>query len=117
VDTEAGIEHFGRGVLEGVDAVLLVVDPSREAVLLAEKAARLCREAEKPFLVVINKADRESEDVLRDMLAAADLRPSAALAFSPDIFRVCLEGSRLAGARHDGSLGELVAELEEIVMK
>ena len=52
VDTEAGVEHFGRGVLEGTDAVLMVIDPSHEAVILAEKAAKLAEEAGKSFAVV-----------------------------------------------------------------
>jgi len=39
--------HFGRGVLEGVDAVLVVAEPSHEAVRLAEKAVKLVREAKK----------------------------------------------------------------------
>ncbi len=113
VDTEAGIEHFGRGVLEGADAVLLVVDPSREAVLLAEKAARLCREAGKPFFLVVNRSDREAEGILRDMLSEVGLHPSASLPFSPEISRACLEGSPLAKAGYDGSLEKLVAEMEK----
>ena len=36
VDTEAGIEHFGRGVLEGVDIIITIVDPSEDAILLAK---------------------------------------------------------------------------------
>jgi CO dehydrogenase nickel-insertion accessory protein CooC1 len=34
-------------VLEGVDAVLVVAEPSHEAVRLAEKAVKLVREAKK----------------------------------------------------------------------
>lgn len=37
VDTEAGIEHFGRGVEEGCDLVLMVLDPSYESIRLSEK--------------------------------------------------------------------------------
>lgn len=70
VDTEAGVEHFGRGVLEGVDAVLMVVDPCRDAVILAEKGARLAREARKQFGIVLNKVDGETEGVLREKLGA-----------------------------------------------
>ncbi len=92
VDTEAGIEHFGRGVIEGVDAVLLVVDPSNEAVILSEKAADLCREAEKPFSVVLNKVDATTEDVLRNMLSAKHLQPLGVVPYSPGLVEAGLAG-------------------------
>jgi CO dehydrogenase maturation factor len=37
IDTEAGVESFGRGVERSVDLVLSVVEPSFEAMALAEK--------------------------------------------------------------------------------
>lgn len=37
VDTEAGVESFGRGVEQYADAVLAVVEPSFESIALAEK--------------------------------------------------------------------------------
>ncbi len=37
VDMEAGIESFGRGVERNVDTVLIVVEPSFESMVLAEK--------------------------------------------------------------------------------
>jgi len=40
-DTDAGIEHFGRGVEKGVDILFAVIDPSRESILLAEKVSEL----------------------------------------------------------------------------
>jgi CO dehydrogenase maturation factor len=37
IDTEAGIESFGRGVERGADTVLIAVEPSSESLVLAEK--------------------------------------------------------------------------------
>jgi len=37
IDMEAGVEHFGRGIDEGIDRALLVVEPSFESVTMAEK--------------------------------------------------------------------------------
>lgn len=70
VDTKAGVEHFGRGIVEGVDAVLMVVDPSTDAVLLTEKAAKLTAESGKDFGIVLNEVDEKTELVLKEMLAA-----------------------------------------------
>lgn len=95
VDTEAGVEHFGRGVLEGVDAVLMVVDPSHDAVILAEKAARLAREAKKSFGVVLNKLDEKTEPVLNEMLAAKGIEIKGVLPYSPAIARANLLGGPL----------------------
>jgi CO dehydrogenase maturation factor len=64
-DTDAGIEHFGRGVEKGVDILFVVIDPSRESVLLAEKISELGKQANKPVYYVLNRiTDQETEDFL-----------------------------------------------------
>jgi CO dehydrogenase maturation factor len=64
-DTDAGIEHFGRGVEQGVDILLVVIDPSRESILLAEKIADLGRQVDKPVYYILNRiADQEIQELL-----------------------------------------------------
>ncbi len=64
-DTDAGIEHFGRGVEKGVDILFVIVDPSRESILLAEKIAELGRQADKPVYYILNRVtDQETRDFL-----------------------------------------------------
>jgi CO dehydrogenase maturation factor len=64
-DTDAGIEHFGRGVEKGVDILLVVIDPSRESILLAEKVSELGRQVDKPAYYILNRiADQETEELL-----------------------------------------------------
>jgi CO dehydrogenase maturation factor len=58
VDTEAGIEHFGRGIEEGCDLILMVLDPSYESIRLSEKIRRLAEEAGKPLYFILNRADK-----------------------------------------------------------
>ncbi len=41
VDMEAGVEHLGRGTVQGVDALLLVVDPDLRSLHTAERIVRL----------------------------------------------------------------------------
>jgi CO dehydrogenase maturation factor len=68
-DTDAGIEHFGRGVEKGIDILLVVIDPSRESILLAEKISELGQEIDKPVYYIFNRiADRKTEDILRDAI-------------------------------------------------
>lgn len=112
VDTEAGIEHFGRGVLEGIDRVLLVVDPSREAVMLAQKAARLCEEAGKPYLVVVNRSDPECSASLRDMLLDRGLEPVSFIGYLTSLAQANLEGKPLETKEARSSIVEVVSALK-----
>ncbi len=64
VDTEAGIEHFGRGVEEGCDALLMVIDPSYESIRLSEKISSLAEAAGKELYYVLNRAEGESKAIL-----------------------------------------------------
>ena len=68
-DTDAGIEHFGRGVEKGVDILLAVIDPSRESILLAEKISELGGQVGKPVYYILNRiADQETEELLLDSI-------------------------------------------------
>jgi CO dehydrogenase maturation factor len=69
-DTDAGIEHFGRGVEKGVDILLVVIDPSRESILLAEKVSELGRQVGKPVYYILNRiADQETKGLLLNSIA------------------------------------------------
>jgi len=64
-DTDAGIEHFGRGVEKGVDILLVIVDPSWESIILAKKVSELGRQAGKPVYYILNRiADQETEELI-----------------------------------------------------
>jgi CO dehydrogenase maturation factor len=65
VDTDAGIEHFGRRVETGVDVLLVVVDPSHESILLAKKISELGQQVDKPVYYVLNRInDQETQDLI-----------------------------------------------------
>jgi CO dehydrogenase maturation factor len=64
-DTDAGIEHFGRGVEKGVDILFFVIDPSRESILLAEKVSELGRQVDRPVYYILNRiTDQETEELI-----------------------------------------------------
>jgi len=68
-DTDAGIEHFGRGVEKGVDVLIVVVDPCQESILLANKISELGRQVEKPVYYVLNRvSNQETRDLLMDAI-------------------------------------------------
>lgn len=68
VDTSAGIEHIGRGVIESADKLITIVDPSTDAILLANKIADLSKKASKEYGVILNKLDKNTKSLVMDQL-------------------------------------------------
>lgn len=114
IDTEAGVEHFGRGVLEGADLVVMVVDPTQEALLLAERAKMLAAEVNKEFVTVLNKVDEKTEPFLRRELSAAGIPILGALNFSAEINQANLVGEPLFTTNMQDKLEELVNGLSRL---
>ena len=117
VDTEAGLEHFGRGVLEGVDLVLMVVDPSYEAILTAERAKALAAEGGKDFIAVLNKVDATTEPFLRRELSEKGIWVQSAFGFLPEIMKANLTGNPLPTGDYREQLDKLLAFLYETLGK
>lgn len=55
IDTEAGVEHLGRGVAAKVDLILGIIDPSFESIRLSQKISAMAKESKKPVYFIINK--------------------------------------------------------------
>lgn len=69
VDMEAGVEHFGRGIDNGVDLILMIVDPSYESLCLTQKIADLSKSIQKPVFYVLNKVDESNKSIMLDAIA------------------------------------------------
>ena len=48
---EAGVEHFGRGVDNSVDLILMIVDPSFESLKLTKKIQQLGKALENLYFL------------------------------------------------------------------
>ncbi|AMK15651.1 ATP-binding protein [Methanobrevibacter olleyae] len=94
IDTEAGIEHFGRGLIEGVDFIVTIVDPSEDAILLANKAFDLSLEDNKTFGLILNKVDRASEKIIKNKLNP-NISIIGTIDYSPDIAMLNLKGDSI----------------------
>jgi len=92
-DTDAGIEHFGRGVENGVDSLVVIIDPSQESILLAQKISKLGKQVGKPTYYVLNKVDRETEKLLLDSVDKEKV--IAIIPENKDVFISCLYGKEL----------------------
>ncbi len=93
IDTDAGIEHFGRGVEENCDIILVIVDPSYESIMLARKIEKIAEKAGKSMYFVINKVNDEIKDVLLSSLEGN--RVVAVIPENKEIFKACLAGKKL----------------------
>ncbi len=92
-DTDAGVEHFGRGVEEGCDLIFAIIDPSRESILLAEKISKLGQQVNKPVYYVLNKVNKEIE---KELLGSIDTnRIAAIIPEDKNIFKSNLAGAEL----------------------
>ncbi len=65
MDMEAGIEHFGRGIDNGVDLILMVAEPSYESLTLTGKVLELGQSIGKPVYFVLNKVEDENRELMR----------------------------------------------------
>jgi CO dehydrogenase maturation factor len=68
IDTEAGVEHLGRGVAEGVDLILAIIDPSFESIRLSEKIAAMAKESSKPCYFIINRAEGTTAEKIAEKI-------------------------------------------------
>jgi len=92
-DTDAGIEHLGKGVENGIDALLVVVEPSQDSILPAEKISGLGNQLGKATCFVLSKANKESQELLLEALDEKQV--IAAIPENRDIFLSTLAGKEL----------------------
>jgi CO dehydrogenase maturation factor len=93
-DTEAGIEHFGRGVDQGADVVLMVVDPSFESLRLAEKVGNMAARIGVPLYYILNRVDLFSAARLRRRMPESS-RIACEIPQDPAILAAGLDGRAL----------------------
>jgi len=92
VDTDAGIEHFGRGVEAGCDKIVVVIDPSFESVQLSGKIAEMGEKIGKPVFFILNRMDENSKE-LADLVDKN--RVIGAMPFDRAVFKACLKGEKV----------------------
>jgi CO dehydrogenase maturation factor len=62
VDMEAGLEHLGRGTAQGVEALLVVVDPDRRSLETAARIAKLAGEIGLRRVLAVGNKVRDARD-------------------------------------------------------
>jgi len=93
VDTEAGVEHFGRGVEKGIDTVIIVAEPSFESLEVASKAWELSQKLGKKSYLVLNKVpEGEIKEKVKKLVEERKFKLAGIVAYDEEIFMASLEG-------------------------
>jgi CO dehydrogenase maturation factor len=96
LDTEAGIEHFGRGVDALAEMILFVVDPSYEAIELCQEAKSLADHIGLELRAVLNKVqDEDTVAFMEGQLARRGIRVEASIPYDTKLFQSGLLGKTL----------------------
>ena len=96
VDMEAGIEHFGRGIDNSIDAVLVVVEPSYESIALAGKIKELASGINKKLWAVVNKISLQNLiDEIEAKLKSSGIETIGEISYDGSIFLCGLNGNTL----------------------
>ncbi|MFP4533704.1 MAG: hypothetical protein ACLFNS_13580 [Desulfobacterales bacterium] len=93
VDMEAGVEHFGRGIDEAIDKVLVVVEPSFDSLQTAAKIRSMAVSMGKKVAAIVNKSpSAEIADKMENQLSAEGLEVIGTLPRDQAVFEACLTG-------------------------
>ncbi len=107
VDTDAGIGHFGLAIEDGIDIILVAVDPTYESLTLWKKMNEMVRGIDRIHLI-LNRVDDESKRMMLESLNRNKI--IATIPANKDVFEASLVGEELN--MHLGEIDELVGSLE-----
>lgn len=115
IDVEAGIEHFGRGVEQNIDLILVVVDPTFESLLIAEKITDLCAQMGKVRVwTVLNKVQtKEMELTMRGELKKKNIETLGVVHFDNELIKAGLMGSQLCASKAYDDMKMIIKNVAE----
>jgi CO dehydrogenase maturation factor len=115
IDVEAGIEHFGRGVEQNVDLILVVVDPTFESLLIAEKISHFCSGIEKTRVwTILNKVQsKDMESIMLSELKKKKIETLGVVHFDDELMNAGLRGSQIGKSKAQDDMKKIMKKLSE----
>jgi CO dehydrogenase maturation factor len=100
IDTEAGVESFGRGVERGVDTVLIIVEPSFDSLALVEKIRYMAEGIGiSTIRAILNKIPSSKiEAKLRKELEKKQIKVAGTVFLDPQISQAGFTGKKLSAS-------------------
>ncbi|MEE9565112.1 MAG: AAA family ATPase [Candidatus Hydrothermarchaeaceae archaeon] len=116
LDTEAGIEHFGRKTAEGFDVMLILCEPSVKAMQTANRIYALSKEIGiKEIYAVANKiASDEQMDLIKKGL---DFEILSSIPYDGEVVKADMLGNPLTDQRPHPKALQSIEEIGEKVGK
>ncbi len=113
MDMEAGIEHLGRATAQGVDLMVVVVEPGQRSIDCATTVIRMANEIGiKKLAFVLNKVTGpEDEDFIRQSLPGQEIL--AVIPYARSIRNADRDGVSVL----DVLDGELLAKFNDVINK
>ncbi|MBM7865302.1 AAA family ATPase [Heliobacterium gestii] len=93
IDSEAGLEHLSRGTVEGIDAVVAVLEPGRRSIQSAFDIRQLARELRIPRIYPVLNGIRDGQETRQVEAGLGDWKLAAVLPEDGTIRRADLEGT------------------------
>jgi CO dehydrogenase maturation factor len=114
IDVEAGIEHFGRGVEQNVNMVLIIVDPTVESFSIAERVTKLCQLMGIDQVgVILNKVNSPKvESIMLTELENRKVKPIGKVSQYPEILEAGLEGTVIGNCKAAEEIKTIICRLE-----
>jgi CO dehydrogenase maturation factor len=117
MDMEAGLEHMGRGTVEDVDLLIIVVEPGIRSAGVAKKIQKLASDIGVKHLgVVINKVSSEKQ-VETMARALGDLEIMGHLPYSPELVEADLNDISPLEQEGTGDFIEAMNGLKKKIME
>ncbi len=110
VDTDAGVEHVGRGVEEAVDGIIAVADPTYESLVIARHLKDVAAKLGKRYWLVLNKVPQGMETKLCELCTRVGLSPDCVVPFDEKVFESCMLGQRIVSGEAYEALRSFVKE-------
>ncbi len=111
VDTDAGVEHVGRGVEGYVDSIIAVADPTRESMAIASHLRDIADKIRKRYYLILNKVPEDLRDTVVKVCEEYKLRPDVVVPYDEKLVRSCLLGNKIESDKAYSSIKSLVSKI------
>jgi CO dehydrogenase maturation factor len=118
LDMEAGVESFGRGVERQADTILIVVEPSFESIIVAERIVQMAQGMGIGRVgAILNKVSSEAMATrTKQELEKRGVKVSGILNYSPELAETAFEGKAVKSGEGVKEAGGIVKTLTLAVL-
>ncbi|MBM3299224.1 MAG: hypothetical protein FJY85_04655 [Deltaproteobacteria bacterium] len=116
IDVEAGIEHFGRGVEQHVDIILIIVDPAFESFEIAKRITELCvmMGIQNVWAILNTVFSEQAATKMHASLQNRGVNILGSVRHDPEVQKAGLEGLAIGPCRSKEDIAVCVSNLEAL---